>query len=132
MKTYKQIRELVNEQVNQAAVIKGAEEYMKIGREKYKNHPTFKDLYARQKNDLDKSVGPKYIKIYNVEKGSRRSINCFIDKNTGDVLKPARFNAPAKGPRGNVLDRTYMTNLKRNYDTHGGHLYRQRIGRIFG
>ena len=32
------------------------------------------------------------------------SVYAFIDKNTGDVLKPAGWNAPAKHARGNVLN----------------------------
>lgn len=31
------------------------------------------------------------------------TIVCFIDKTTGDIFKPASWNAPAKHVRGNVL-----------------------------
>ena len=43
--------------------------------------------------------GRKYIKI---ERGS--SVFCFIDAKTGDVLKAASWNAPAKHARGNIFE----------------------------
>lgn len=50
--------------------------------------------------------GKKYVKI--VRKDSRQSssgsAHSFIDKETGDVLKPASWNAPAKHARGNIHD----------------------------
>ena len=104
-------------------VLKGVDDYIKIAREKVKRHPQFANLYKDYKKDYATSVGQKYIKIYDVERGSRRAIHAFIDKMTGDVLKAASFNAPAKGARGNVLDRKYMDSLRRVFDTHGGHLY---------
>lgn len=51
--------------------------------------------------------GPKFFKVYKAENQSgkqfQRNIVCFIDKTTGDIFKPASFNAPAKHARGNVL-----------------------------
>ena len=35
---------------------------------------------------------------------SRKQIHSFIDKLTGDVLKPATYKAPAKHARGNIFD----------------------------
>jgi len=56
--------------------------------------------------------GPKYFKVYQrevagdmpVRDGSKvhSSIHSFVDKTTGDIFKPASFNAPAKHARGNV------------------------------
>ena len=47
--------------------------------------------------------GPKYIKI--IEEGpSQRTSFAFIDKCSGDVLKSATWNAPAKHARGNIFD----------------------------
>ena len=34
----------------------------------------------------------------------RGQIHSFIDTQTGDVLKPATWKAPAKHPRGNIFD----------------------------
>ncbi len=67
-------------------------------------------------------VGPKYVRIVvtheddkdpnfparevvTAEGTARRvvaSAYCFIDKATGDILKPAGFKGPAKGIRGNI------------------------------
>ena len=116
-----------------ASVMKGVDDYIKIGQDKIKNHPSFKALYAKQKRDLMKTVGPKYIKIHDTENGQKRSIHAFIDKQTGDLFKPAGVNAPAKGARGNVTNKDFMNKLKTRFDTHGGHLYaRDPYARIFG
>ena len=116
-----------------SSVMKGVDDYIKIGQDRIKNHPRFKDLYAKQKRDYMKRVGPKYIKIHDTENGQKRSIHAFIDKQTGDLFKPAGVNAPAKGVRGNVTDKDFMSRLKNRFDTHGGHLYaRDPYRRIFG
>lgn len=53
--------------------------------------------------------GPKYIVIGSYETiastGEQRpgAIYAFIDRTTGDVLKPATYKAPAKGARGNLF-----------------------------
>lgn len=47
--------------------------------------------------------GKRYIKIVHIVEGSR-SAWAFIDKETGDVLKPASWRAPAKHARGNIFD----------------------------
>ncbi|MBF0526640.1 MAG: hypothetical protein HQK56_16270 [Deltaproteobacteria bacterium] len=50
------------------------------------------------------SQGQRFIKV-NVKEHDRISrVYAFIDKGTGDVLKPASFKTPAKGPRGNIFD----------------------------
>ena len=36
--------------------------------------------------------------------GKPESVYCFIDYTTGDVLKAASWNAPAKHARGNIFD----------------------------
>jgi hypothetical protein len=45
-----------------------------------------------------------------------QSVFCFIDKNSGDVLKPASWAAPAKHARGNVFDESSGT---RNVGVYG-------------
>ena len=117
-RTHLETKDLVEGSVEQ-----GVKDYIKIGKWHIDNHRQFKDLYKRQKNDYTYTQGPKYIKVFNTEMGQKRSIADFIDKSTGDILKPASYNAPAKGARGNVLDKQYMSDLKRFFDTHGGHLY---------
>lgn len=44
--------------------------------------------------------GPKYVKVVRAD----TSVYCFINKLTGDVLKPASWSAPAKHARGNIFD----------------------------
>lgn len=47
------------------------------------------------------SQGVKYIKITSTGTGS---VEAFVDKTTGDVLKAASWRAPAKHARGNIFD----------------------------
>ena len=67
--------------------------------------------------------GSKYFKIVMNSGDNHRSVYCFIDKQTGDILKSAGWRAPAKGIRGSVL----ITESYANADWHGGWLYK-----IFG
>ena len=86
---------------------------------------------------FDYQVGKKYIKVFNLQylescdyynrpAGYRQgSVTAFIDKNTGEVYKPASLKAPAKIVRFNLLiiaERNYLLNPN-NCDWAGGHLY---------
>lgn len=56
-------------------------------------------------------IGKKYFKIVSVLKGAvgetiSNSAYAFIDKETGDLFKPASWAAPAKHARGNILNET--------------------------
>ena len=55
---------------------------------------------------LEMSDGRRYIRIDSIADGGRgqRSVWAFIDKKTGDILKPAGYKAPAKHARGNLFD----------------------------
>lgn len=46
--------------------------------------------------------GRKYAKIVRTEYGSR-SVYCFVELSTGNVLKAASWKAPAKHARGNIF-----------------------------
>lgn len=46
--------------------------------------------------------GQKYIRIIRTEMGDHRSVYCFIEKETGNVLKASGWKAPAKGIRSNI------------------------------
>ena len=85
----------------------------------------------------DYKVGKKFIKVFNLQyeepneyynrKGGYRagSVTAFIDKNTGEVYKPASWKAPAKHVRYDlriIRHREFLHNLK-NVDWAGGHLY---------
>ena len=85
----------------------------------------------------DYKVGKKFIKVFNLQyeepneyynrKGGYRagSVTAFIDKNTGEVYKPASWKAPAKHVRFDlrlIQDREFLFNPN-NIDWAGGHLY---------
>ena len=85
----------------------------------------------------DYKVGKKFIKVFNLQyeeaneyynrKGGYRagSVTAFIDKNTGEVYKPASWKAPAKHVRFDmriIKEREFLHNSK-NVDWAGGHLY---------
>ena len=86
---------------------------------------------------FDYQVGKKYIKVFNLQyseasdyynrpAGYRAgSVTAFIDKQTGEVYKPASWKAPAKHVRFDlrlIKDREFLHNPK-NVDWAGGHLY---------
>jgi hypothetical protein len=48
--------------------------------------------------------GRKYTKVCCERTGTPCSAYAFIDNTTGDLFKPAGFNAPAKHARGNIND----------------------------
>ena len=86
---------------------------------------------------FDYKVGKKFIKVFNLQyeeaneyynrKGGYRagSVTAFIDKNTGEVYKPASWKAPAKHVRYDlriIREREFLLNPA-NCDWAGGHLY---------
>jgi hypothetical protein len=86
---------------------------------------------------FDYQVGKKYIKVFNLQyqesndyynrpAGYRQgSVTAFIDKNTGEVYKPASWKSPAKNVRFDlriIREREFLLNPK-NCDWAGGHLY---------
>ena len=85
----------------------------------------------------DYKIGKKFIKVFNLQyqeanefynrKAGYRagSVTAFIDKNTGEVYKPASWKAPAKNVRFDlriIREREFLLNPK-NCDWAGGHLY---------
>ena len=79
--------------------------------------------------------GRKYLKIVNQQfddmgpnpsyKYRNGSVHAFIDRETGDVYKPASWNKPAKHVRYNLLerkDREFLFDYK-NVGWAGGYLY---------
>ena len=79
------------------------------------------------KCDIDYQIvtGKKYHKVVYVDGGGNRSVQCFIDKQTGEVYKSAGWKSPAKGVRFDlrlIKDREY---LFANADWSGGYLYRR-------
>ena len=93
---------------------------------------TYKDLYK-----FVFKTGKKFHKVYFLEyqeaseyynrpAGYRAgSVHCFIDRQTGEVYKPASWKAPAKHVRFDlrlIQDREFLFNSN-NIDWAGGHLY---------
>ena len=86
---------------------------------------------------FDYEVGKKYIKVFNLQyqeandyygtKAGYRagSVHAFINKQTGEVYKPASWKAPAKHVRFDfrlIKDREFLHNPA-NTDWAGGYLY---------
>lgn len=67
--------------------------------------------------------GRKYYKLVHASKSGQRSVHCFINKTTGDVLKSASWNAPAKGVRYNLLNDISRELCYNNCDGFGSYLY---------
>ena len=75
-------------------------------------------------------TGRKYFKVVRVEdeyksNDEHRCVEAFIDRQTGDIYKPAGWNKPAKGVRFNLLDQDSLFELFENLDPFGGHLYKR-------
>lgn len=67
--------------------------------------------------------GNKYHKVVMETGGGNRSVHCFINKTTGDVLKSASWKSPAKGVRYNLLDEYSREACYDDCDWSGSYLY---------
>ena len=73
--------------------------------------------------------GRKYYKVclrwkqVNRQFGDDISVHAFVDKNTGEVYKPAGWKKPAKHVRFNMCDDTDRARMYAVCDWSGGHLY---------
>jgi len=70
-------------------------------------------------------AGRKFLKVVQNDKSGSRSVHAFIDKTTGDLLKPASWNAPAKGARYNLF--TDLPTLEQRITSCGGYLYKGAV-----
>ena len=75
--------------------------------------------------NFEYEVGRKYIKIWSYlivgsEERPQRACWMFVDKNTGEVYKPASYKAPAKGVRYLI---TQLVNNPETCDPYGSFLY---------
>ena len=73
-------------------------------------------------------TGRKYFKVIRVEdeyksNDEHRCVEAFIDRQTGDIFKPASWRKPAKGARFNLLDEQSCQLCFQHLDPFGGHLY---------
>jgi hypothetical protein len=68
----------------------------------------FAQYSGHQRGEIQTETGPKYIRVIDAsfvnEQESSRSAFCFINRTTGDVLKPAGWKGPEKrNPRSNIF-----------------------------
>jgi len=65
------------------------------------------DVYPNRK--ITFTTGGKYIKVIDDKYGDGEScsVYAFIDKSSGDLLKPASWKAPAKHARSNIFNEDY-------------------------
>jgi len=69
------------------------------------------EKFPRQGIVLKMMKGKRYYRIvahatFDGEEGSGTSAWAFVDKETGDIFRPAGWKRPAKHPRGSVLDKS--------------------------
>lgn len=65
--------------------------------------------------------GRKYLKVIRVGQW-QRSVHSFINKETGDLYKPAGWKNPVLDPRGNIY--TGLDDVLKRADIYGGYLYK--------
>ena len=101
------------------ALTKDAEKY-------YKKYTYIKSIVFKQ------CGGKKYIKIKSFETVSedmkvttfpKGSIHCFVNKDTGDIYKPATWRAPYLKGRHAIRGNIYQPETYSKTDPHGGWLY---------
>jgi hypothetical protein len=64
----------------------------------------------------------KLVTVRNNAPNKAQSADFFVHRETGDIYKAASWSSPAKGRRGSIFE----PNTYKNYDVHGGWLYRRR------
>ena len=81
-------------------------------------------------------TGRKYFKVIRTEEpftskngvqhDKHECVEAFIDRQAGDIFKPASYRKPAKGVRYNLLDEESLQLCFKHLDPFGGHLYKNR------
>jgi len=67
--------------------------------------------------------GKRYLKVIMKDSGSSQSVHAFVDRETGDVYKPAGWKGPAKIARYSLLQDSDREWLYSHADWSGGYLY---------
>ncbi len=68
-------------------------------------------------------TGSKNIKIVENSVIGGRSVYCFIEKDTGNILKAASWKAPAKGARGSIWNDDCDVGVNKPCNVYGSGLY---------
>lgn len=68
-------------------------------------------------------TGKKYFKLIMKDAGGQQSVHAFIDRENGDVYKPASWQGPAKIARYCLMNDDHREWLYANADWAGGYLY---------
>lgn len=66
--------------------------------------------------------GRKFTRIIDTTRTGSKSVHAFVDNQTGDLLKPATWAAPAKDARGNIV--TGFADIQARFHWAGGYLYK--------
>ena len=77
------------------------------------NYPSNSNRY-----DFRMELGRKYWKVHD-----GNGVHAFVDRNNGNVFKPASYKSPAKGVRYNLLDEDSRLVCLLNADWAGSYLY---------
>ena len=99
-------------------VLDWTEELVRYLQDDYDSEPY--DNSGRYKFTIQ--TGRKYHKIHN---GPAGGIHAFVDKNTGQVYKPASYKAPAKGVRYDLRSIKSRHECYSNADWSGSYLYQR-------
>ena len=81
-----------------------------------------------EKPTLEIQCGVKNVKIVNVKRSIVESVYCFVEIETGNVLKAAGFKVPAKGARGSIYS---PQNGLEGVDVYGA-IYKSSNGKLQG
>ena len=76
--------------------------------------------YTSDRYKFEIQTGRKYHKIHN---GPAGGVHAFVDKNTGEVYKPASYKSPAKHVRYDLRSIKQRRVCFSNADWAGGYLY---------
>jgi hypothetical protein len=95
------------------------------------NYPNTVASGRTSKLEIRNPDAPKYIAIdrNDYDKAGNKlsgSVHAFVDRTTGDVLKPSGYKVPAKGARGNIFDENNGLGHMGSY----GPAYKDSRGRI--
>lgn len=72
-----------------------------VGVEKISHDNAAKNI---TKPEFKAKFNKKYIRIERKDSKNSGSVHAFVDRQTGDVYKPASWKTPAKHARGNIFD----------------------------